>query len=73
MPSKSLDPYNLGDDEDWEGNAAAFTCPYCSKVFIVSGTRIHNGVRKYLSVKSPRGIMTSRVENQVATQAWNSK
>ena len=46
MPSRSLDPYNLGDDEDWEGNAAAFTCPHCSKVFIVSGTRIHNGVRK---------------------------
>ncbi len=43
MPTKYLDPYNLGDDEDWEGNAAAFRCPRCGKVFIVSGTRIHRG------------------------------
>jgi len=46
MPTKKLDPSNLGLDEDWEGNAAAFKCPHCNKVFIVSGTRIHNGVRK---------------------------
>ena len=46
MPLKQLDPNNLGQNEDWEGNAAAFTCPHCGKVFIVSGTRIHKGIRK---------------------------
>ena len=47
MPSRNLDPHNLGHDEDWEGNNAAFRCPHCQKVFIVSGSRrVHNGVRK---------------------------
>ncbi|MCX5718401.1 MAG: hypothetical protein NT055_00280 [Nitrospirae bacterium] len=46
MPFKQLDPNNLGLNEDWEGNAAAFMCPHCGKVFIVSGTRIHKGIRK---------------------------
>ena len=46
MPTKVLDPNNLGMDEDWEGNNAAFRCPHCGKVFIVSGTRVHHGVRK---------------------------
>jgi len=45
MPVKYLDPNNLGHGEDWEGNNAAFTCPHCGKVFIVSGTRVHNGER----------------------------
>ncbi len=46
MPKRELNQQNLGHDEDWVGNAAAFKCPHCSKVFIVSGTRIHSGVRK---------------------------
>ena len=46
MPRRELDPDNLGHDEDWIGNAAAFKCPHCAKIFIVSGTRIHSGVRK---------------------------
>lgn len=44
MPIRRLDPgrYNQGKpaaadaDADWNGNNAAFTCPVCSKVFIVS-------------------------------------
>ncbi len=44
MPIRHLDPnrYNVGKpvaadaDADWFGNNAAFTCPVCSKVFIVS-------------------------------------
>jgi predicted RNA-binding Zn-ribbon protein involved in translation (DUF1610 family) len=42
MPTKELDPFNLGHDEDWEGNNAAFKCRHCGKVFIVSA-QIHNG------------------------------
>ena len=44
MPVRYLDPerYKAGKpvaadaDADWNGNNAAFTCPVCSKVFIVS-------------------------------------
>lgn len=46
MPTKQLDPNNLGHDEDWEGNNPAFTCPHCGKVFIVSGSGVHHGERK---------------------------
>lgn len=45
MPTKQLDRYHLGEDEDWVGNAAAFKCPHCGKVFIVSGSSIHKGKR----------------------------
>ena len=43
MPIKTLNPYDLEQDEDWEGNNAAFRCPVCQKVFIVSDTRMHIG------------------------------
>jgi predicted RNA-binding Zn-ribbon protein involved in translation (DUF1610 family) len=46
MSEKVLDQNNLGMDEDWAGNNAAFRCPCCGKVFIVSGSRVHSGVRK---------------------------
>ena len=46
MPIKQLDPENLDHDENWEGNNAAFRCPHCGKVFIVSGTRVHRGERR---------------------------
>ena len=44
MPTGNLDSSNLGQDEDWEGNNAAFVCPICRKVFIVSHTRMHIGL-----------------------------
>lgn len=43
MPVRKLDPLGLGKDEDWEGNNAAFRCPPCGKVFLVSDTRMHVG------------------------------
>jgi predicted RNA-binding Zn-ribbon protein involved in translation (DUF1610 family) len=46
MPIRRLDPNNLRLDEDWEGNNAAFTCPICGQVFIVSGSRVHSGKRE---------------------------
>lgn len=52
MPSRCLDPDNLGKDEDWEGNNAAFTCPACGKVFIVSDTRMHLGPQGQKGVRS---------------------
>jgi hypothetical protein len=38
MPRRKLDPNALGVDEDFHGNVAAFTCPVCGKVFLVSSS-----------------------------------
>jgi hypothetical protein len=38
MPRRKLDPNALGMDEDFHGNVAAFTCPVCGKVFLVSSS-----------------------------------
>jgi hypothetical protein len=45
MPRRELDPKHLKQGEDWVGNNAAFTCPVCADVFLVSG-RLHPGGRK---------------------------
>jgi predicted RNA-binding Zn-ribbon protein involved in translation (DUF1610 family) len=37
MTTRKIDPNAMRPDEDWEGNNAAFSCPACAKVFIVSG------------------------------------
>ena len=39
MPMKDIHPNAIERDQDWAGNNAAFTCPACGKVFIVSGIR----------------------------------
>jgi ribosomal protein S27AE len=38
MARREIDPGDGAQarDEDWEGNNAAFTCPRCGKVFIVT-------------------------------------
>ena len=45
MQTKHLDPDKLESYEDWEGNNAAFMCPMCGKIFIVSQI-IHHEKRK---------------------------
>jgi len=45
MQVKQLDPAHLAQGEDWQGDNAAFTCPHCGKVLIVSGSRVHRGKR----------------------------
>lgn len=50
MPFRELDPNDLKQQEDWEGNNVALTCPLCQKIFIVSDTRMHtdgNGEKGY--------------------------
>jgi hypothetical protein len=44
MPVRTIDRNSIKQDEDWEGNNAAFTCPLCKKVFLVSGL-LHEGRR----------------------------
>lgn len=55
----------------WGQVPAAFTCPHCGKVYIVSGTRIHNGIRKcpscgkstgYCDIKGKKSGGIARVE-----------
>jgi hypothetical protein len=47
VPRRDLDPNNLAKADDWAGNNAAFTCPFCTGVFIVSGSPlIHGGARQ---------------------------
>lgn len=36
MVIRAIDPDAMRSDEDWAGNNAAFTCPECNRVFIVS-------------------------------------
>ena len=45
MNRLELNPNHLAHHEDWEDDHAAFTCPLCEKVFIVSGA-VHGGERK---------------------------
>lgn len=54
MPLRELNPEHQENSEDWEGNNAAFTCPVCNKVFIVSGL-IHKGVRSCPSCAQATG------------------
>jgi Zn finger protein HypA/HybF involved in hydrogenase expression len=47
----------MANDEDWEGNNAAFTCPKCKKVYVVSGM-IHRAGRKCPNCKSSTGYVS---------------
>lgn len=44
MNTRILEFDKLSKNEDWEGNNAAFKCPHCEKIFIVSSL-IHKGKR----------------------------
>jgi len=70
MAVKHLDPDSLGQDEDWEGNNAAFRCPLCSKVFVVSAL-IHKGYRSCPGCgKSTGRIGGSRKAGGRASLEW---
>jgi len=45
MAVRQMNRDNMLANEDWAGNNAAFTCPSCGRVFIVSGL-IHRGTRR---------------------------
>jgi Zn finger protein HypA/HybF involved in hydrogenase expression len=56
MDRRELDPNSLARDEDWEGNNAAFTCPKCGKVFLVSA-QLHKGGRECPGCRGSRGYV----------------
>lgn len=44
MAVRHIDKDHPAFDEDWDGNNAAFSCPVCRKVFLVS-EYMHSGKR----------------------------
>ncbi len=60
MPKRDFNPNDLSHDEDWQGNNAAFKCPHCGKVYLVSGSRLHGGERKCPSC----GQSTARISRK---------
>jgi hypothetical protein len=70
MNVRHLAADNLAQDEDWEGNNAAVTCPVCSKVFIVSWM-IHKGARQCpLCGKSTAYVQGGRASGGAARVEW---
>ena len=76
MPTRNLDPNNLADNEDWVGNDAAFCCPLCQKVFIVSHAPPQmvpdheaQGVRRCPWCHNSRGRITGAESQHPTTSA----
>ena len=59
MVVRNVDRNAIGLNEDWEGNNAAFSCPACNKVFIVSAL-LHGASekRRKASLKSGLPVMS---------------
>jgi hypothetical protein len=61
MRQRTID--HMRDDEDWEGNNAAVTCPACGKVFIVSEL-IHPGETHMSKMRQVYGHDPGRKKNR---------
>jgi hypothetical protein len=60
----------LGKDEDWVGNNAAFTCPVCHGVFLVSGMFHKNGRDCPKCGKSKGRVLGGKESGGTATIEW---
>ena len=67
MAKRDIDPKAIARDEDWVGNNAAFTCPKCGKVFIVSQL-LHKDGRDCPACGNTRGY--AKGGQQSDGQAW---
>lgn len=68
---RKLDPKNLSNAEDWEGNNIAFSCPVCTKVFIVSQI-VHRGNRDCPNCGKSTGVVTGgRESGGEASISWS--
>ena len=65
MGRRDLDAENLASNEDWEGNNAAFSCPQCGKVFIVSGL-LHRDGRECPSCGGAKGYVSGGRQSEGA-------
>jgi Zn finger protein HypA/HybF involved in hydrogenase expression len=62
MAQRNLNPDAMTVDEDWEGNNAAFKCPRCGKIFIVSG-HLHPNGRSCPECKQSEGHVKGARQN----------
>jgi len=67
MAKHEIDAQAMTLDEDWIGNNAAFTCPKCGKVFVVSGHINKNG-RDCPKCRKVKGFVVGGQKN--GGQAW---
>jgi transcription elongation factor Elf1 len=70
MQISKLDPMDLKMEEDWEGNNAAFTCPKCGKVFIVSAMIHRDGRQCPACCKSTGRVKGGRKSGGIASIEW---
>lgn len=68
MPSKDLKYPELESGQDWRGNNAAFTCPNCEQVFIVSGLIDRSGGRVCPKCGKSRGFVVGGAKS--GGHAW---
>ena len=69
MPKKHLTSKRYVHGHDWRGNNAAFTCPVCRKVFIVSQLFDKDG-RKCPECKKATGYCTGAPGRGQAFIEW---
>ena len=72
MAQRNLNPDATTIDEDWEGNNAAFKCPKCAKVFIVSGLLHPEGRRCPECAQSEGHVSGGRQNGGQAYIVWNA-
>ena len=70
MKTKELDPLNLGPKEDWLGNNAAFTCPQCGQVYLVSGFLKHERPCPHCGMSRAR-VTGSSAQGGKAVISWD--
>jgi len=70
MPIKYFDHDHKDSTADWHGNNAAFTCPVCSKVFIVSSLIDKNG-RKCPACNKATAFVTVSPKDGEARIEWD--
>jgi hypothetical protein len=68
--TECLDAKNLNKYEDREGNNAAFQCPSCHKVFIVSGLLHPKGRQCPESGKSTGRVVEGKGSGGEAALEW---
>ena len=72
MNKRTLVPAQRSPGEDWLGNNAAFTCPVCGKVFLISG--ILRSERQCPSCGQSRGgVIGSPAKGGSAWITWGDK
>jgi hypothetical protein len=71
MPGvRHIDKDHMACDEDWDGNNAAFSCPVCRKVFLVSA-HMHSGKRECPNCHKSTGyVVGGKNSNGTARIEW---